>query len=101
MSRWKYKTATVTVGENSQEVRQLTHNERLEFAAQSKKIKADQGDANAILTTVLKFGCVGLTDEDVKGMPPDLADACVEKIMALSGLEDDKPGEKKEPSPTS
>lgn len=88
MSRWKYPVETVTVGENSQKVRKLTSGERREFIATSKKIASGEMQAADLPFFVAKMGCVepALTEEDAVGMPPELMDACVNKIMTLSGM---------------
>jgi hypothetical protein len=88
VSRWKYKTATVTVDDNSVEVRQFTQNERAEFAATSKKTKDGELQAMDLPPMVIRYGTT-LTPEEIAEMPPELADACVRKIMELSGLSDD------------
>lgn len=88
MSRWKYRTETVTVGENSVEVRQFTQRERGEFASNSKKIKDGGLQPMELPPLVIKFGTT-LTEDEIAEMPPELADACVRKIMDLSGLGDD------------
>lgn len=97
MSRWKYKTETVTAGENSQKVRQLTAGERHQFAMATKKAKEDPSDQTDRLRMLATFGCVDpeLTEADVDAMPGDLLGACVEKIMELSGLGGKKDDEKK------
>lgn len=91
MSRWKYKTATVTVGDNSQDVRQLTQSERAEFAASSQKIKKGEMQPIELPPLVVGFAAINpkLTKEEVADMPGDLMDACVDRIMELSGLGDD------------
>lgn len=98
MSRWKYRTETVTVGSNSQNVRQLTAGERKTFAATSKEIKAGTADANDLPALIAGFGCVDpqVTKEELAEMPTDLLDAVVAKIMELTGFEGDD--EKKEPA---
>lgn len=102
-SRWKYKTDTVTVGENSQKVRQLTAGERRQFAESSKKVAKGEMEAGELPALVAKFGCIDpvLTQEDADSMPGDLLTACVDKIMELTGLKSkddgEDAGEKKEP----
>lgn len=105
MSRWKYKVETVTVGENSQNVRKLTAGERRDFALASKKIAAGEMEKAQLPFVIAKFACIEpvLSDEDAMSMPPDLLDACVGKIMELSAIggakdKDDAegPGEKKD-----
>lgn len=93
MSRWKYKTATVTVGENSQDVRQLTQKERGEFAAASKQIKEGKLQAMDLPPMVVKFAAINpqLTADDLESMPPDLMDECCRKVMELSGMRDEEP----------
>lgn len=88
MSRWKYRVEKVTVGENSQHVRKLTSGERREFVATSKKIATGEMQPADLPFAVAKMGCVDppLTEEDAVAMPPDLMDACVKKIMMMSGM---------------
>lgn len=99
VSRWTYVKEEVTVGGNSQTVRKLTSGERAAFAQSAKKIAAGEMEATELPFVVAKFGCIdpSLTREDLEGMPPDLLDACVRKILELSGMGDDP--EKKEPDP--
>lgn len=101
MSRWKYKTELVTVGENSQKVRMLTAGERKAFADASQKIQKGEFDKNSLPGMVVKFGAIEpeLTDDDVASMPPDLQEACVTKILQLTGI-GKADGEKKEPTPS-
>ena len=103
MSRWTYKKATVTEGDNTLEVRQLTQKERGEFAEASRKIKAGEMKAQDLPPLILKFAALGgLSAEEIDEMPPELADAGVRKIMELSGMNsskdapDDDDGEKKD-----
>lgn len=97
MSKWKHPTATVTAGGNSQVVRALTHKERMEFAKKSQEIKDGKFGKHELPALILGFGCINLDPKDLEDMPGDLADACVGKIMELTGLknEPEKPGEKK------
>lgn len=99
MSRWAYKTETVTVGGNSQKVRQMTAGERQKFAQFSKDQKAGKADNNDLPALIAGFGCVdpAVTKEELADMPADLLDAVVAKIMELTGFKDD---EKKEPEPS-
>jgi hypothetical protein len=92
-SRWKYRTATVTVGENSQTVRMLTAGERRQFAEMNAKKKAGEVTGIDMANAVLVFGTVDpkLTVEEIDAMPPDLYEACTVKIMELTGLRDAKP----------
>lgn len=100
-SRWSYKTAIVTVEGNKQEVRELTAGERATFAATSAKVKANEMQASDVPSLIVGMGCQNpkLTAEEIAAMPPALLDACVEKIMELTGLRDRKDeegtGEKK------
>lgn len=99
MSRWVHRTDTVTVGDNQQKVRGLSHRERSKFAEAAKKIKAGELSATDLPELVAKLGCVGLEAKDVEDMPADLMDACVTKILELTGVKEEKaagPGEKKE-----
>jgi hypothetical protein len=107
VSRWVHAQATVKVGDNEQKVRGLTHRERAQFAEASKKIREQKMQATELPALVAGFGCVGLADGDLDDMPAELMDACVEKILDLTGInkdkDDDKPaapgdGEKKGPS---
>lgn len=96
-SRWKHPTETVTAGQNSQVVRALTHRERMEFAKKSSEIKDGKFSKHDLPALIAGFGCVDLDPKDLEDMPGDLLDACVGKIMELTGLknEPEKPGEKK------
>lgn len=91
MSRWTYRTETVTVGANSQNVRQMTAGERKQFAIASRDIKAGKGEANDLPALIAGFGCVDpkVTKEELAEMPSDLLDAVVAKIMELTGFEGD------------
>jgi hypothetical protein len=104
MSRWKYKTDTVTVGENSQAVRMLTAGERKQFAQASQKIKAGEMQKSDLPALVAKMGCTNptLSEEELEAMPPDLLDACVSKIMELTGFKagDDEAAEDPEKKET-
>lgn len=105
MSRWKYKTDTVTVGDNTQTVRQLTAAERAQFAALSNDIKDHKLDASQLPLKVAKMGCTApeLSETDLADMPTEMLDACVDKILVLSGFNASQtaaaelgdPGEKK------
>lgn len=94
MSRWQYKTETVSVGGNTQIVRQLTTGEVRKFAEVSKQNKTAENPAQKVdtLSMILKFGChePQASDDDVNDMPPELSEACVHAIMKLSGLGDDE-----------
>lgn len=92
MSRWKYKVETVTVGENSQKVRQMTTQERKQFAQASKEIKNGERRADELPGMIAEFGCTDpqLMPEEIADMPADLLDACVSKIMDLSGFKDEE-----------
>lgn len=104
-SRWKFTSVKVTVDGNSQHVRKFTAGERKAFALKSKEIKAGKFDANDLPMFIVSLASVEptLTAEEAEGMPPDLLDACVQKIMELSGFKDDDEGgdEKKELTPPS
>lgn len=90
MSRWKYKTATVAVGENSQTVRQMTADERAWLAGERAKLgdpkKADRAEQMRLQRELVQRASINpeLTDQDVKEMPSDLVDACAGKIMELT-----------------
>jgi len=100
VSRWKYRTETVTVDENTVIVRGLTAGERTHFMETSKKIKeakaagtTDTAAAMSVPRMVAKFGIVTdptLSDEDLTTMPGDLLDAAVTKILELSGVKSEK-----------
>lgn len=100
MSRWKYRTESVTVDENTVTVRGLTAGERTQFAETSKKVKeakaagtTDPAAAMSVPRMVAKFGIVAnppLTDDDLTTMPGDLLDAAVTKILELSGVKSEK-----------
>jgi len=105
-SRWKYRTELVTVDDNSVTVRGLTAGERMQFAETSKKMRdaktaggLELGAALSVPKMVARFGIVAdppLTDDDIAGMPGDLLDAVVTKILELSGVKSDEKDEKKE-----
>jgi hypothetical protein len=103
-TRWKYRTATVEVEENTVMVRGLTAGERQTFAETSKAIKegkaaGDQVTALYVPRMVAKFGIVSdppMTEEDIAAMPGNLLDAAVTKILELSGVKSDD-AEKKDP----
>lgn len=88
VGRWKYKTAVVTVEGNSQTVRMLTAGERNEFAASTGKIKAGEMTAAQVAARLLAMAAIDppLTPEDIEQMPPDLYEACTNKILELTGL---------------
>jgi hypothetical protein len=105
LSRWKYKTEKVTVGENSQTVRMMTAGDQAAFGALSKKIQAGAVDKNEISFLVVRLTSIDptLTEEEARDMPPELLMACVSKAMELSGMKTEAPttegpGEKKVPS---
>lgn len=93
MSRWTYRTHDVTVGDNTQKVRSLTAGERKQFAAISSEIKSGKKNANELPAMIAGFGCIEpkLSDDELETMPPDLMDACVAKIMELTGFKEDEP----------
>lgn len=100
MSGWTYKTELVTVGANSQHVRQLTVSERKAFGAIGARIKAGELTPADLPGMVMGFGCIDppRTDDEIASMPSDLADACVAKILALTGMKvEAESDEKKEP----
>lgn len=99
MSRWKYRTETVTVGDNSQTVRQLTSGELRQVLDLRTKVMGDGGNPMDLVALVVRLGATnpGLSETDVAEMPQDLQNACREKIMDLSGMGD----EKKEPTTNS
>lgn len=90
MSRWKYKQATVTAGENSQTVRQLTAEERGWVAGARAKLgdpkTADKEALVKIQQEVVRKASVNpeLSEQDVAEMPGDLLDACASKVMELT-----------------
>ena len=88
MSRWKYRTDTVSVGDNRQDVRQLTAGERKEFVELSREIKEGKKPQMDLPPFIIKAGAINpaCSDDDVASMPTELADACVRKIMELTGL---------------
>lgn len=98
VGRWKYKTAVVTVEDNAVTVRGLTAGERAEFLAHSKKVKAGEANAAETPNLVAKAGVVdpSLSDEELAGMPGQLLEAAVAKILELSGVKADD--EKKDPT---
>lgn len=95
--RWKYKTETVTAGENSQQVRGLTAGERSTFIDLNKKVKAGELSSVAVMTKVAAMGCINpaCSEVEVEAMPHDLHDAAVTKILELSGMNDKDGQEKK------
>lgn len=92
MSRWKYRTEDVTVGENTQKVRGMTQGERTQFAQASADIKEGKRKATELPNLIAGFGCIDpkATPEDIVDMPSDLLDAVVSAIMRLSGFKDDE-----------
>lgn len=82
--RWKLKQATVTEGDNSVVVRQLTTAERREFIELGKNADVKPLEKT---TKIVEWCTVPkLSREDIDAMPPELHDAAVEKVMELSGL---------------
>lgn len=102
MSGWTYKTAIVMAGDNSQAVRQLTVSERKDFALAGARIKAGELRPTELPGIVAGFGCIDppRSAEEIGTMPPDLFDACVAKILELTGMQAAESDEKKEPSST-
>lgn len=100
MSRWTYLTAIVDVEGNKQTVRCLTAGERQKYIALGKAIRENKELASAIPAAIVGWGAINpiLTDEDVADMPTELLDACVAKIIELSGMGRDD-DEKKEQTP--
>lgn len=96
MSRWKHKSQTVTVGDNSIEVRGLTGGQRSQFAQASKDIKEGKKPASDLPFMIVAFGAVDptLSEQEARDMPTDLLDEAVNKILELTGLDKD---EKKAP----
>lgn len=88
MSRWKYRTEDVTVGENTQRVRGMTAGERHQFANASKDVKEGKRLATDLPVMIAGFGCIEppATKEEVEAMPSDLLNAVVDKIMEFSGM---------------
>jgi hypothetical protein len=89
--RWKYKTAKVTIDDNSQTVRMLTAGERRAFGAASAKKRAGELEGADLADMVLQFGTVdpNLSAEDIAAMPVELYAACTTKILELTGLKSD------------
>jgi len=89
-------------GDNSQAVRQLTVSERKDFATCRQRIEAGELKPSDLPGIVAGFGCIDppRTAEDIGTMPPDLFDACVAKILELTGMQVAESDEKKEPSST-
>lgn len=85
MSRWTYKTHDVTVGGNTQKVRQLTFGEQKKYLETWKA--GDQ--PHALPGIIVGFGAIepSATPEDIESMPPDLLKACFEKILELTGVD--------------
>lgn len=86
MSRWTYKTEAVTVGGNTVDVRSLTYGERIAFGKASREARDGNGDRQQIIGTLLKFGCVNVSDQDIDEMPAELIEAATDKILELTGL---------------
>lgn len=91
MSRWKYKTALVTVGDNSQTVRQMTADERAYIASERAKLGDPKAPANKepqmrLQRELVQRAAINpeLSEQDAKDMPADLLDACAGKIMELT-----------------
>jgi hypothetical protein len=85
MSRWTYKTHAVTVGGNTQKVRQLTWGEQKKYLETWKA-----GDKpNELPGIIVGFGAIepAATPEDIESMPPDLMKACFQKILELTGVD--------------
>lgn len=80
---WKYKTAKVTIDENSITVRALTQAERVKF---SQQMKEDKLIAPAL---IVSMGALDpkLSLEDVGDAPGELVDAAMSKIMELTGFD--------------
>lgn len=97
MSRWTYRSDTVTVGPNSQKVRQLTAGERRTFADTSKAIKEGKAEARDLPYLIAGFGCIDpqLSKDELHDMPTDLLDACVDRIMKLTGFREDEDEDEK------
>lgn len=89
MSRWTYRTQTVTAGENKQDVRELTAGECRQFTEANKKAKEAPGDgaADQVITLVVSLGATNptMTPEEVDSMPADLRAACFGAIIAVTG----------------
>lgn len=104
MSRWTYKTEQVTVEGNTVEVRGLTYGERIAFAKASREARDGNGDRQKIPGLLLKYGCVGVTDQDIDEMPAELIGAATDKILDLTGLKlagvDDAPTNPADPLET-
>ncbi len=103
MSRWKYQTAQVSIGEDSVTVRGLTAGEQLKLREAKRKALAD--DAAGKITTgqeatnqIVMFGVIDppLTEADLDDMPVALMLHAAAKIMELSGVKSDDPDEKKD-----
>lgn len=99
-TRWKYKTAVVKAGENTLNVRQLTQSERLKLVSLTKEVTEGKQDLLMVTEFVAKSGVTDdLSDEDLKTMPPELIDACADKILELSELKTEE-GKSKNAVPT-
>lgn len=95
---WKYKTETVAVGGNSQDVREFTAGEMGQINAMTVKAKeAGQTDPMERVRQSVVFGATNpaRTAEDVAAMPFQLLTACSAKIFELSGLGGEEEAEKK------
>lgn len=93
MSRWKYQTELVTVGENSASIRSLTAGERLKFTEMRKTMTGVE-----VKHAIVKFCCVDPApgSEEFGDMPGDLFDAVFDKIIEMAGGGAEK---KDEPAP--
>ena len=92
-SRWKLKQATVTVGENSIDVRQLSAKERRDFVdLKGTELKPLERTAKLVEWCAVPK----LSKEELDDMPPELQDAAIAKVLELSGLGRMADDEKKE-----
>ncbi len=103
--RWKYKTAVVTVDENSVTVRGLTIGERLQLANAERQHEADvkAGKVSEYDSTraICKLTVIDPApdSEDFDTMPTELMLAAVKKVIKLTaGSLDEKKDEAPEPS---
>lgn len=104
MSRWSYPTAVVECEGNKQTVRCLTAGERSQYVGLGRAIRENTAKPTDIPIAIVGWGAINppLQPEDVLEMPTALLDACVMKILELSGMgKDDDEDEKKEPAPVS
>lgn len=104
-SRWKFKTETVTAGDNSVVVRGLTVGERTQFIQAGKEHRAAKGlpeelaKSAALSALLVRSGITpAMSEDEVAAMPPELFDKAADVIMQLSGLRDG-PAEKKAADP--